>query len=147
MTQVVETDVAQRLRSAVMRLSRLLRPTEAGLAAELSPTRVGVLFSAVRDGPVRLAQVAADQGLNPTLLSRTVASLTEAGLVRRWPDPEDRRTAWVEATDAGLALAQRIRRERAAKVNLALAELSPEDRERIEAALPALEALAEGISA
>ena len=145
MAQAVETDVAQRLRSAVMRLSRLLRPTEAGMAAELSPTRVAVLFSAVRDGPVRLSRVAADQGLNPTLLSRTVASLTEAGLVSRWPDPEDRRTAWLEPTEAGLALAQRIRRERAEKVNLALARLDADDRARIEAALPALEALAEGI--
>jgi len=142
MAQTVETDVAQRLRRAVMRLSRLLRPTEAGSAAELSPTRVAVLFNVARNGPVRLAEVAADEGLNPTLLSRTVAGLLDTGLLTRRPDPEDRRSAWLEMTEAGAALVARIRTERKAKVDLALAALTPEEQAQIEAALPALEALA-----
>jgi DNA-binding MarR family transcriptional regulator len=145
MAQAIETDAAQRLRIAIMRLARLLRPTDAGDAAELSPTRVIVLLNAVRNGPVRLAQVAEDEGLNPTLLSRTVAWLSDAGLVTRSSDLSDRRSAWLEPTEAGIRLAVKIRTERTAAVEQALAGLNPEDRASLEAALPALEALAEGL--
>ncbi len=147
MAQAVETDAAARLRIAVMRLARLLRPTDAGNAAELSPTRVSVLLNAVRNGPVRLAQVAEDEGLNPTLLSRTVAWLAEAGLVARRADVDDRRSAWLEPTEAGIKLALRIRTERTSSVEAALDALSDSDRAHLEAALPALEALAEGLGA
>jgi DNA-binding MarR family transcriptional regulator len=143
--QAIETDLSARLRMTVMRLSRLLRPTDAGMAADLSPTRVAVLLTADRSGPVRLAQVAEEQGLNPTLLSRTVAALSEAGLIERRADAEDRRSVWLEATPAGAKLAGRIRRERTAAVERALGTLSAADREAIEAALPALEALAEAL--
>jgi DNA-binding MarR family transcriptional regulator len=143
MPQAVEIEAALRIRIAVMRLARLLRPTEAGLAADLSPTRVAVLLNVVRNAPVRLAEVAEDEGLNPTLLSRTVAWLADTGLLARTADAEDRRSAWLEPTAAGLALARRIREERTAAMEHALAELDPEARAALEAALPALEALAQ----
>lgn len=147
MAQTIEMDAPARLRIAVMRLARLLRPTEAGNAAELSPTRVAVLLNAVRNGPVRLSRVAEDEGLNPTLLSRTVAALADAGLVARSADPDDRRSAWLEPTAAGITLAVRIRKERASSFKHALDALSETDRAKLEEALPALEALAEGLGA
>jgi DNA-binding MarR family transcriptional regulator len=147
MAQAIETDVAARLRVGIMRLARLLRSTEAGLAADLSPTRVTVLLNADRNGPVRLAQVAEDEGMNPTLLSRTVAGLADAGLVVRRADPEDRRSAWLEPTEAGMKLALRIRTERTTAVKRALDALSETDRANLEAALPALESLAAGLQA
>jgi len=124
-------------------LARVLRPTEASLAANLTPTRVAVLLNTVRNGPIRLSEVAEQEGLNPTLLSRTVANLAQDGLVTRRADEADRRSAWLDATPAGRDLAQRIRAERTRAVEAALAELPPEDRARIEAALPALEELAQ----
>jgi DNA-binding MarR family transcriptional regulator len=146
MAQAIELDSAARLRIAVMRLSRLLRPTDAGNAAELTPTRVAVLLNAVRNAPVRLAQVSEDEGLNPTLLSRSVAWLAESGLLTRRADAEDRRSMWLEPTEAGLRLAMRIRAERARAMGDALARLSAEQRESLEAALPALETLAEELN-
>jgi DNA-binding MarR family transcriptional regulator len=125
------------------KLSRRLRPTEAVLAADLTPTRVTVLLNTVRNGPIRLAEVAEQEGLNPTLLSRTVANLAQDGLVTRTADQSDRRTAWLDATPAGRELAERIRAQRTHAVQVALAELSPEDRGLVEAALPALEQLAQ----
>jgi DNA-binding MarR family transcriptional regulator len=137
-----ELETAQRLRIVFGRLSRLLRPTDAGSAAELTPTRVSVLLNVDRNGPVRLADVADQEGLNPTLLSRTIGNLVEAGLVERTVDPDDRRSAWVTPTATGRRLVKRIRRERTEAVDAALAALPEEDRRTVEAALPALEALA-----
>jgi DNA-binding MarR family transcriptional regulator len=143
MAAAVDTETAQRLRIVFGRLSRLLRPTEAGLAADLTPTRAAVLLNADRNGPIRLAEVAEQEGLNPTLLSRTVAHLAQAGLLERTADEADRRSAWLETTAAGSELAAEIRAQRTHAVEVALAELSPADRALIETAVPALEQLAQ----
>ena len=143
MATAVDTETAQRLRMVFGRLARRLRPTEAGLAADLTPTRVAVLLNTVRNGPIRLAEVADQEGLNPTLLSRTVAHLAQDGLVTRTADESDRRSAWLDATPTGRELAARIRDQRTHAVQEALRELAAADRELIEAALPALEHLAE----
>lgn len=143
MATAIDTETAQRLRVVFGRLARVLRPTEATLAADLTPTRVAVLLNTVRNGPIRLAEVAEQEGLNPTLLSRTVANLAADGLVSRVADESDRRSAWLDATPAGRELAERIRAQRTQALERAMSELSSEDRALIEAALPALEDLAQ----
>ncbi len=125
------------------RLSRRLRPTEAGIAAGLTPSRVSVLLHVVRDGSQRLSELAAREGINPTMLSRIVGHLVEAGLLERLSDEGDRRSAWVKATPAGRRLAERMRRERTDAVSLGLEQLSAQDLARLEEALPALETLAD----
>jgi DNA-binding MarR family transcriptional regulator len=139
----LDLDTATRLRIAIGRVSRRLRTTAAGAAAGLTPTKASVLLTVVREGPVRLSALAAAESVNPTMLSRVIATLGEAGLVERTSDDDDRRTAWVCATPAGEVLAQRMRRERTDAVNAALAGLAPDDQRLLEAALPALERLAE----
>ena len=140
---ILDVDTATRLRVAIGRLSRRLRSTAAGTAAELTPTRTSVLLSVVRDGPVRLSALARSESLNPTMLSRAISSLVDAGLLTRTCDDGDRRAAWVEPTAAGRKLANRIRRERTDALNDALAGLSSAERDLLEPALPALEGLAE----
>jgi DNA-binding MarR family transcriptional regulator len=142
----VEIETAARLRAAIGRLSRRLRPTAAGTAAGLTPTRVTVLLDVVRREQARLADVASAEGINPTMLSRVIADLVEAGLVERTSDEHDRRTVWVRATPAGRRLAERMRRERTDAVNLALEGLTEAERATVQRALPALEALAELLS-
>ena len=44
-------------------------------------------------------------------MSLTLDRLEKAGLVRRLPDPDDRRRVVVEATDEGVALAKRVNAE------------------------------------
>lgn len=136
-----ETDEVTRLRAAIGRLARRLRPTEA--AAGLTPTEISVLLTVVRHESIRLAELAAAEGLNPTMLSRVLASLVERGLVRRVADPADKRAALVETTAAGRRLRSRMRRERSGKLEPLLAELPDEHRRAISGALPALEALAD----
>jgi DNA-binding MarR family transcriptional regulator len=145
-TVEIEIETAARLRAAIGRLSRRLRPTAAGTAAGLTPTRVTVLLDVVRRGQARLADVASAEGINPTMLSRVIADLVEAGLVERATDERDRRTVWVRATPAGRRLAERMRRERTDAVNLALEGLTEAERATVQRALPALEALAEQLS-
>ena len=72
---ILDEDTAVRLRVAIARLSRRLRPTAAGNAAGLTPTRISVLLTVVRAGSVRLSALAASESLNPTMLSRVIADL------------------------------------------------------------------------
>ena len=140
---ILDEETAVRLRVAIARLSRRLRPTGAGAAAGLTPTKSAVLLRIVRGDQLRLSQLAEAEGLNPTMLSRVIAGLVDAGLVQRLSDAGDRRAARVKATTAGRRLAERMRRERTAALNHALEGLTESDQQLIETALPALEALAE----
>jgi DNA-binding MarR family transcriptional regulator len=142
-----DAESAVQLRMAIMRLARRLRPTAAGAGAGLSPTRVTVLLDIDRRGPIRLSEVAADDGLNPTMVSRVISDLVMDGLLDRSADPGDRRAAWVRVTRAGGRLAERIRRERTDAINAALAELAAGEQQAILGALPALLALADQLGA
>ncbi len=139
----IDIETASRLRTLIGRLSRRLRPTAAAVAAGLTPTRISVLLHVARAGRIRLSELSEYEGINPTMLSRVIADLSESGLLERVSDPGDRRAALVEATPAGRRLAERIRRERTDALNLALETLDRQERAQIEAALPALERLAE----
>jgi DNA-binding MarR family transcriptional regulator len=139
----IDVEAASRLRVAIGRLSRRLRPTDAAVAAGLTPTKISVLLHVGRAGEIRLSDLSEAEGINPTMMSRVIADLAEAGLVERVSDPSDRRAALVAPTPAGRTLADRIRRERTDALNLALEGLDERERGQIEAALPALERLAE----
>jgi DNA-binding MarR family transcriptional regulator len=140
-----ELEPTARLRAAVGRLSRRLRPTVAG--SGLTPSQTSVLFTIVRSGPLRLSDVAELEALNPTMLSRFIGQLTDAGLIRRTADPGDRRAALVEATAQGRKLRERIHRERTRALETYVDELDDEQRETLWRALPVLEELAERLPA
>ncbi len=136
-----EQEATARLRAVIGRLSRRLRPTVAGSA--LTPSQISVLFTIVRFGPLRLSEVAEIERLNPTMLSRITAQLCESGLIRRSPDPEDRRAAFVQASAAGKRMRERIHRERTQALRAHVSELGARERELLWQALPVLEQLAE----
>ena len=141
----LDLDTAARLRASIGKLSRRLRPTAAGAAAGLTPTRISVLFTIARLGPIRLSDLASAEALNPTMLSRVIADFAESGLVTRDCDPGDRRAALVQATAAGRKLCERMRGERTDVLDVALGALSEDDRRAVEQALPVLERLAHGL--
>jgi DNA-binding MarR family transcriptional regulator len=134
-------DAPARLRIAVARLSRRLKPTAA--AGSLTTTEVDVLQTVARLGPVKLSQVAVSAGLNPTMLSRVAAKLEDKGLVRRLSDKTDGRVCRVEVTGAGRRLHDRVRSERTDVLSNELEQLPHADRLAVMAALPAFERLAE----
>lgn len=138
-----DDDTAPRLRSAIGRLHRRLRPTKAGAEAALTPTRRSLLHTIETHGPLRLSELAAEEGINPTMLSRVVAELADAGLIDRITDPADKRAALVTASKKGRKLLERMRRERTDVLSVALDALTEQERRTLHRALPALEKLAE----
>ncbi len=130
-----------RLRIAVARVSRRLRPTAA--AGSMTTTEVDLLVAIDRHGPLRLSDLAGFAGLNPTMLSRLIPKLEVAGLMRRLVAEGDRRVCRVEITMKGRRLLERIRSERNDSLSRLLRELGDADREALAAAVPVLEALAE----
>lgn len=137
---VARTETAARLRTAVGRLARRGRPTRVG--AELTLTEAAVLATTARNGPVGLSWLAREEGMNPTMLSRVVWRLEDAGLLARRPDPGDRRAALVAATAAGRRLHDRIRAERTDALSQLIEHLGAAERAALAAALPVLEQLA-----
>jgi DNA-binding MarR family transcriptional regulator len=75
------------------------------------------------------------------MLSRIVAALDDADLVRRKPDPQDRRAGLLEVTASGRRTHDRLRAERGRVLTDGLEALQPADLHAVEGALPALEAL------
>jgi DNA-binding MarR family transcriptional regulator len=136
-----EAETAARLRAAVARLARRLRPTRA--AGTLSATEVDMLIVAERCGPARMSEFASFCGLNPTMVSRMVPKLEAAGLLRRRPDPLDKRASTIEATAKGRKLLDAVRSERSDALARLLGQLEGHEKQAIEAALPALEKMAE----
>jgi DNA-binding MarR family transcriptional regulator len=132
---------SERLRAAIGRLSRRLRPTVAG--SGLTPSQISVLFTVVRLGPIRLSELAALESVNATMLSRITAQLCDAGLMARSADPDDRRSAFVRATAAGRRIRERIHRERTRALSAHVEQLDEHQREALWNALPVLEELAQ----
>lgn len=133
------------LRSLIGKISRRLRPTQAG--SGLTPTQLSVLATVVRRGPIRLTLVSQLDGVNPTMLSRITAKLSQAGLVARRVDPLDRRAVSLVATDSGRRLQRRILGERNDALGQRFQALPAVQRQRLVDALPALEALADSLLA
>jgi len=136
-----QEELGARLRAAIGRLSRRLRPTVAG--SGLTPSQISVLFTIVRHGPLGLSELAELESVNATMLSRITSQLSAGGLIVRSQDPDDRRSATVAATAAGRRMRERIHRERARALSAHVDELSEQERLALWHALPVLEQLAE----
>lgn len=132
-----------RLRRVIARLARQLNASSTGEG--LTPSQASVLGLIAARGPLSLAELADLEQLNPTMLSRVVGKLQAMDLISRIPDPSDLRSASVAATSAGEQIHQRITAQRAAVVSACIDMLTSSDEAMLEAALPALEALAEAL--
>ena len=115
-----DEEVASRLRSAVNRLQRRLRQEALG---GLSPGQASALGSVRRLGQPTLGELAAVEQVQPPSMTRIVAALSDAGMVRREADPTDRRSARVRITPAGERTLERMRTAKNAFLQRRLAEL------------------------
>jgi len=133
-------DDVGRLRGALVRIARSIDrqvPTEG-----LTRSQVWVLGTIAR-GPIGMGELAEFENMNPTMLSRMVGKMADAGLVERVSDARDGRAVVVRLTAAGTALQDRLRVERSRLFAERLAELPERFATELLGALPALEALGE----
>lgn len=137
------TELAERLLGAVQGIRRVVRRrVRADVPGSPLPGAQVEVLRVVADHPgIGVAAAARELHLAANSVSTLVNQLAEAGLLRREPDPADRRATRLEITGAARDRMANWRRARTGLVADALAGLSEEDVEAIEQALPALEKL------
>jgi DNA-binding MarR family transcriptional regulator len=117
--------VADALHSAAIHLLRGVRKEDERTG--IGPARLSALSVLVFAGPMRLTRLAGIEQVKPPTMTKVVAGLEAAGLVRRRPDAEDARAARLEATPRGTKLLQEGRRRRVERLTTALESLTPEE--------------------
>jgi DNA-binding MarR family transcriptional regulator len=134
------SEMTSRLRMVVARLSRRLRQ-EANEGA--TPSQLAALATIERHGPITLGDLAGHERVRPPTMTRIVAGLEEAELVRRAVDPSDRRVSRVTITSDGTRLLARSRTRKDAFLASLLEHLDGDELAVVERAVPILERLSE----
>ena len=133
--------LAGQLDDAVIGIRSALLPRR----AELSLTAAATLGRLRTNGPTRLTDLAVAEGVTQPAMTTLVNRLVDQGLVTRGGDPSDGRVVLLDITAAGIDVLARRRAERAARLRGPLTTLSPDDRQALAAALPALTRLADAL--
>jgi DNA-binding MarR family transcriptional regulator len=129
------------LRLAILRLSRRMRLERSSM--DVTDSQLSVLFVLNKEGSQTLGSLSDHERVTPPSMNRTVNSLVDAGLVTRSSAPDDGRKVLIEATDAGLQLAQETKRRRQAWFARQLDGLSRGERAALDAAAPIFRKLAD----
>jgi DNA-binding MarR family transcriptional regulator len=121
-------EVADRLHSAAIHLLRQLRVSDR--ASGVGPAQFSALSVLVFGGPRSLGELAEAEQVRPPTMSRIVAGLERAGLVRRRAT-EDKRRLHLEATAKGANVMQEGRKRRVQSLARAIASLSATERKQL----------------
>jgi DNA-binding MarR family transcriptional regulator len=136
--------LAGELRIGVGLLLRRLRQVPA--ADELTLPEASALARLDRGGPATSSELAKREQISPQSMGATIAALEARGLVGRTPDPDDGRRQILSPTEAGHATLRGRRDAKTQAMAAALdAEFSAEELERLRAAAPLFERLAQSI--
>jgi len=111
--------------------------------SELSLTAASTLRRLERNGPSRLCELHAPEGVSQPAMTQLVTRLEKEGLARRGSDPEDGRAVVVSITDAGREAVARRREGRTRALATLLEQLPAEEHAALVAALPALDRLSD----
>lgn len=124
-----------------LRLIRVMdrRMTEHG--ASFARTKLLLLLE--RDGPRRSIDIAEIFGQSPRTVTEAIDALEKEGLVRRDPDPNDRRAKLVSVTSAGKAASAKTEPLRQELINQVFGCLSAQEREAMQSMLDRLSAALE----
>lgn len=117
--------IADALHSAAIHLLRGVRKEDERTG--VGPARLSALSVLVFAGPMRLTRLAGIEQVKPPTMTKVVAGLEAAGLVRRRPDAGDARAARLEATARGVKLLEAGRRRRVERLTTAFEALTPEE--------------------
>ncbi|HLK34353.1 MAG TPA: MarR family transcriptional regulator [Terriglobales bacterium] len=135
--------VADRLHSAAIHLLRRVRTRDR--ESGVGPAQLSALSVLVFAGPRSLGELAMAEQVRPPTMSRIVAGLMRAGLVRRQVTREDRRRLRLEATAKGTQLLQAARQRRVESLAVSLRALPTEKREQLRQAAELIDQLSRQI--
>src|SRR5438270_14099534 len=121
-------EIAERLHSAAIHLLRRLRVTDR--ASGIGPAQLSALSVLVFGGPRSLGELADAEQVRPPTMSRIVAGLQRAGLVKREATEDGRRVRLV-ATAKGAKILWEGRKRRVESLANALALLGEAERGRL----------------
>ncbi len=120
-------ETADRLHSAAIHLLRRLRVRDR--ESGVGPAQLSALSVLVFGGPRSLGELADAEQVRPPTMSRIVAGLERAGLVKR-RKTEDARRVRLEASAKGTKILQEGRKRRVESLAKALSVLSDEEQEK-----------------
>jgi DNA-binding MarR family transcriptional regulator len=109
----------------------------------VTPGQARALGILAREGTMRLNVLSEHLRIVPRSGTEVVDALEERGLVRRSPDPDDRRATLVALTDAGRELAAGLGAARRAEAEALFGTLAPDDREALARILSGLRGASE----
>ena len=105
-------ELAQRLTEAIHALIRRFSLAErADVACCGMTVAQAATLEALAGGGLRLGELGNRLGISPSTLSRNLDRLESRNLVRRGPDPDDRRAVRAELTDTGRRAAASVREQ------------------------------------
>jgi DNA-binding MarR family transcriptional regulator len=121
-------ETADRLHSAAIHLLRRLRVRDR--ESGVGPAQLSALSVLVFGGPRSLGELADAEQVRPPTMSRVVAGLERAGLVRRHAT-EDGRRVRLEASAKGTKILQEGRKRRVESLAKALSSLTPKEQQQL----------------
>lgn len=110
---------------------------------DISLTAAATLGTLERNGPRRITELAASEGVAQPSMTALVTGLERSGLVERRRDPGDQRVVLVTLTRRGRDYIRGRRRAGAERFAELLAKLPADERQAVMAAAPALAHLAD----
>jgi len=137
------TDLAARLRMAIVRTSRRLRQEAAEAGSELTPTAVSALATVERHGPLTPSELAGIERIKRPTATRILRVLVVGGLIDRAPDPDDGRSALLSVNAAGRGRLRRLRGRKNAYLARRMRDLPDEELRTLERAAEILEGMLE----
>jgi DNA-binding MarR family transcriptional regulator len=129
------TTVANRLRPALLRLNRELRRELHSL--DVSGQQVSLLIKIQKERGIGVGGLARWERMSKPGMSKHVARLEAAGLVRR-TEVQDKRRIGLELTPEGSRVLASVKRRRTAWLAERLRGLSPEELDAVDAAVEPL---------
>jgi len=132
--------VADRLHSGAIHFLRRLRASDK--ASGISAARLSALSVLVFGGPRSVSALADAEQVRPPTMTRLVQALESEGLVRRRPDPLDRRVVRIEASAKARRVLERARARRIDAVRMLMGALGPADVRTLDRAADLMEEMA-----
>lgn len=138
------TDIAAKLRMAIVRTGRRLRQEAATETAGLTPTSTAALATIERHGPLTPSELAEIERVKRPTVTRTLGCLEREGLIERTPDPADGRSSLVAVNAAGRERLRRLRGRKNAYLARRMRGLSEDELATLERAAEILDRMREG---